>query len=164
MTIIFRASPEDEDLRCIAAALGDLDHYRTMPATAESSSLRRSAYVELFDRVGALPEGRRKAGLHSAPPVMTTQLFRASPDDADLRCITEAVEALDRCRHVPVTDESESKSRAAYVDVLQRVGDLPEGGEDFYEKRRVKAPNGNGNGNGNGHSNGRMGPITRLTR
>ena len=56
MTVIYRASPEDEDLRCIAAALGDLDHYRNMPVTAETSSLRRWAFAEISDRVAALPE------------------------------------------------------------------------------------------------------------
>jgi len=88
-----------------------------------------------------------------------TQLFRASPDDEDLRLITDAVAILDRCRHVPATDKSESTSRAAYMDLLSRVDELPEGGTDFYERWRDKAPNGNGS-NGDGH--GRMGPVTRL--
>ena len=79
------------------------------------------------------------------------QLFRRSPD-ADLQRITEAVEVLDRCRYAVVTDESESKSRAAYVDLLSRVGKLPEGDGDYYVSRRENIPSTNGrNGNGNGN-------------
>ena len=74
------------------------------------------------------------------------------PSPTRWRSSTAAVTCL-------ATDKSESTSRAAYMDLLSRVGELPEGGTDFYERWRDKAPNGNGS-NGDGH--GRMGPVTRL--
>ena len=87
------------------------------------------------------------------------QLFRRSPDNADLEAITEAVEILDRCRRGAITDEREAKSRAAYVDLLRRVGKLPEGDGDFYVPQRENVPNStarHGNGNGSWIVSGRF--------
>lgn len=97
-----------------------------------------------------------------------TALFGASPEDEDLRSVTETVKTLDHCRHEPATDESESASRAAYVDLLEQVGSLPEGREDHYENQRKTGEQLNGSGsNGSNGSNGngtnrRMGPVTRI--
>lgn len=92
------------------------------------------------------------------------QVFRVSPGDEDLQRVAAAVEELDRSRQLPVTDESESLSRSAYVDLLGRVSSLPEGSKDYYAARRENAGSKreNRNGNGGGHGEGRMGPVTRV--
>ena len=98
------------------------------------------------------------------------QLFRRSPDDADLERIAEAVETLDQCRHEPMSDESELRSRGAYVDLLGRVGELPEGSPHLYEDRREEAESNevdedvNHTSDVNGKVRGKPGRVYRIPR